>query len=364
LVIAPEPVAPQPSSENSQPQISPPTKGRAVISTTSIPPSANPSMASTLSPSRNTLNGCLSKILIVLILSLVSGVMGWFAGRLWIDKVTQIQDNSLPVTTSDNSPANKDTGISDREWERKKKLQGRRLKLGLNNQFFYQLVDLVFADKYPSQAGKTLTNKPEDASWREKWDNLANDLLDKLSLLSREARQGLGQYNQAQREQWKIEVNQLHLSSRALYDLADTTFFYHFPEQENQEFIDKPIGQVWSAFVYDKLQALQSGKIYTEILLSPEALETKYKEKLEPGSGVAYVVQLDSSQFVSFNLDAPKNVQISIYSPTGRNNLLENYSTHQWSGNLPEDGYYEIVIVSQAKNTVDYQLHLKVGGNN
>lgn len=323
--------------------------------------SKNMSMASTASRSRNFFSGCLSKILIVLILSLGSGIMGWFAGKLWINQVTQnpLQSISLNNSHGQDSDSNQ-SGISDQEWKRKQELQKRRLELGLNNQYFYNLVDQMFAEKYPSQAGKTLTNKPEDDSWREKWDKIASELLDKLSTLSQEARQGLGQYNQAQRQQWIQEVNKLYLSSRALYNLADNTFFYYFPEQENQGLRDKPLSQVWSAFVFDKLEALKSGEIYTEIVFFPDDLETSYQKNLEPGAGMAYVVKLDAGKFLELKLNAPRNVLLSVYSPTGRNNLLEDSSIHQWSGELPETGYYEIIIVSQAKRNIDYQLNLNL----
>jgi serine/threonine-protein kinase len=360
VVIVPERNSSSAKTNHHQPVIIPPS---APVSENSITSSTNLSMASTSSPSRNIFAGCLGKLLIVLSLSLGSGIMGWFAGKAWINQITQNQDNFANVSTSDNSSDNNSGGISDQEWKRKNELQERRLELGLNNQFFYDLVDQFFQKKYPSQVGKTLTNKPEDASWREKWDQIASDLLDQLSFLSAEARQGLGQYNEAKREQWKMEVNQLHLSSRALYDLADATFFYHFPEQENQDFQDKLIGQVWNGFIYDQLQSLQLRENYSEIVVFSEGLETNYQEKLEPGAGKAYVAQLNTAQFLKIELDAPKDVLISVYSPTGRNNLLEDSADHQWLGNLPEDGYYEIVIVSKAKRTIDYQLNFKVSNN-
>lgn len=321
----------------------------------------NSTMTSTSTRTGNFLNGCLGKLVLVLILSVGSGMMGWLAGKTWLDQITQGDKNSDSSNNSssvftDNSSSKFSSEISDQELKRKNDIQSRRLNLGINNKFFYSLVDELFNTQYPSQQGKILTNKPEDAQWREKWDKIAIELLEKLSFLSSQARQNLGQHNQAQLDLWKQQVNQLHLSSRALYDLADATFFYNFPEQENQDFLDQPIGQIWNAIIYDKLQDLQSGKIYEKMEFSEQQLEIKTSGRLEPGEGKAYVVRLNASKNLRIQLQADKDTLFSIYSPTGKNNLLEDSKENQWSGVLPEDGFYEFTIVSKSQKPLDYEL--------
>ncbi|ACK68673.1 serine/threonine protein kinase [Gloeothece citriformis PCC 7424] len=319
----------------------------------------NSTMTSTSTRPSNFLHGCLGKLTLVLLLSIGSGMMGWLAGKTWLDQITQ---NNTPSESSDKSTTvftdnPSSSGISDQEWKRKNEIQSRRLNLGIDSQFFYNLVDQLFQSEYPAMQGKILTNKPEDDQWREKWDKIAADLLDKLSFLSPKALKDLGKYTQAQRNLWIQEANRLHLSSRALYDLADGTFFYYFPEQKNQEFITQPIGQVWNAIIFDRLETMRSGKFYEKLNLSESELETQSNGRLEPGEGNAYVIRLNASETVKIALKADnKDTLFSIYSPTGKNNLLEDSQEHQWSGELPENGFYEITIVSQSKKPLDYQL--------
>ena len=56
----------------------------------------------------------------------------------------------------------------------------------------------------------------------------------KTSQLSSSARGRLGSFTQADRDRWKVEVNQIRVGSRSLYDLADALFFYNFPEQKGK----------------------------------------------------------------------------------------------------------------------------------
>jgi serine/threonine-protein kinase len=50
----------------------------------------------------------------------------------------------------------------------------------------------------------------------------------------------------------------------------------------------------------------------------------------------------------------------SIYTPSGKTTLLEDSSDRTWSGKLPESGFYELVVVSNASRPIDYQLDLTV----
>ena len=65
-------------------------------------------------------------------------------------------------------------------------------------------------------------------------------------------------------------------------------------------------------------------------------------------------------QLVKLDLQAEAQVLVSIYPPTGKTSLLEDSATRTWSQTLPEDGYYEIVVVSNASTPMDYQLNLSV----
>lgn len=324
----------------------------------------DPSMTSPASTIHKPLVGCLGKISLLLVLILGAGTMGWFAGKAWLNQMLQTENKSDLLThpsspsQSDRPTAGTSSEISDEEWKRKMDLRTRRLNLGINKKFFEALVDQIFVTQYPEQKGRSLTNKPEDKQWRDRRDTIAGQLLDKLNFLSPQARQGMGNYSQQQRDLWKQQVNQLRLSSRTLFDLADATFFYHFPEQENQPFVDQPIGQFWNAIVLDKLKSLQSGETYEKIGLSQNVSPTQMQGTLNPGEGKAYIAKFNQSQSIEIQLESDQDILLSIYTPTGKNNILEDSKLRQWSGVLSEEGVYEFVIVSQSTKPLKYQLNL------
>lgn len=331
----------------------------ATISPSSLEETARPSMANPktnmtfTSRYQSPIMGCLKKLFLLFILIIGSGTVGWWAGKIWVAQILEPSENkdNIEVFASDNETPT----ISDQELQRKTELRTRRRQLGIDHGWFVSVVDEMFVQQHPSQKGRILSTHKKDETWREKWDKTAANLLDTLESLSKEALQGLGSYTQAQRERWKLRANNLHLSSRALYDLVDGQFFAEFPEQINQNFIDKPIGQVWNAMVLDVLTALQSGSFYEKLSLSPGS-SIRRVERVNPGNGKAYVLELNAGENIQVKLEGDRNLLFSIYSPTGNNNLLEDSTQHQWSGELPESGYYEFTVVSRLDKSTKYKL--------
>ncbi|MGK7958503.1 MAG: protein kinase [Crocosphaera sp.] len=310
----------------------------------------------TVTNSKNSpLTGCLGKLFLLLMLILGSGTMGWWAGKLWISQILNAQENTQaePVFSENASTPN----ISDQELERKTEIRTRRRQLGLDHSWFIAVVDELFWDKYPSQKDKILSNGKDDVSWRNRWDEMASQVLDILESLSSESLENIGNYTQSQRNTWKQQANNLYLSSRAVYDLVDGRFFAAFPEQENRNFIDEPIGQIWNAMIPDNIAALQAGDNYEKIGIELQQDKiVKRRKKLELGQGNAYVANLNANQKIEITLKGDRNLLLSVYSPTGRNNIMEDSSTHRWSGQLIENGYYELTVVSKQQNTVNYEL--------
>jgi len=60
------------------------------------------------------------------------------------------------------------------------------------------------------------------------------------------------------------------------------------------------------------------------------------------------------------NLSTGQKALLSIYSPSGKTTLLEDSRDRTWSGQLPESGFYEFVVVSDSSEPIDYQLNLTV----
>ncbi|YAI81571.1 MAG: hypothetical protein ACQJCO_07115 [cyanobacterium endosymbiont of Rhopalodia sterrenbergii] len=316
------------------------------------------------SPHKTSATGCLNKLIFLTILILGSGILGWFAGKAWISLVVGVDEEKNAKVFSETANESNVSKINNEELQRKNKLRSRRRSLGLSPSLFVTLVDEYFSEKYPSQKGRHLSNNDEDYSWRKKWDQTAAYLLDILASLSPEAVQRMGTYTQSDRHHWKQQVNNLHLSSRALYDLVNARFFHVFPEQKNTSFLNKAIGQIWNSMMFDTLQALQASTIYEKLSFAAvESNVIRREATLQLGEGRAYVLSLEASDRIKFDLKANRDILLSIYSPTGNNNLIENSQQHQWSGILPETGYYEIVIVSNSNKPVNYQFKVLVDKN-
>ncbi|MGP0129111.1 MAG: hypothetical protein ACTMUB_07575 [cyanobacterium endosymbiont of Rhopalodia musculus] len=322
-------------------------------------------MAFMTSPRKTPATGCLNKLIFLTILILGSGILGWFAGKTWISLVVGVNEKKNAEVFSETSDESNLSNIKNEELQRKNNLRSRRRSLGLNPSLFITLVDEYFSEQYPSQKGRHLSNNSEDASWRKKWDQTAAYLLDIVASLSPEAVRKMGTYTKSDRHNWKQQVNNLHLSSRALSDLVNARFFQVFPQQKKAFSLDKAIGQIWNGMMFDTLQALQSSLSYEKLsFMATESNVIQREATLKLGEGRAYVLFLEASDRMKFDLKADRDILLSIYSPTGNNNLIENSQQYQWSGILPETGYYEIIIVSHAKKIVNYQFKILVNKSN
>jgi serine/threonine-protein kinase len=305
-------------------------------------------------PSQKVPWGCFGKLSLFLLLVTISGLMGWFAGKTWLVKILQptaINSTNSDILTSNNGSTG--TTPPKEDGQNNKDLVTRRRELGIDRLFFNQLVDQRLAIQETNPENKT--DSQEKAR-----DKAAHDLLDKLARLSPDALGELGRYGIEQRSEWARRVNQLHLSSRALTNLVNIRFLKDFPELENQNFMDQPLGQVWYAIAFDMVKSLEAKQNYE--LLTKDATQTTQQVmgKLESGEGKAYSISLPASKPMEIKLQASPDALLTIYSPTGQEILLDNSRTHQWSGILPESGYYEILVTSKAKEAFDYQLTLSV----
>jgi serine/threonine-protein kinase len=130
--------------------------------------------------------------------------------------------------------------------------------LGLDYNFFIDLVNEEFYYRYPEQRGRLLTPDPADRPWRKRWDETANQVLNRLETLSDESRRGLGTYTQRDLNRWIEEANELDISTSTLFDRADTEFYQLFPERRDEKrLVAEPIIQVWRGIVHDRLLELQ-----------------------------------------------------------------------------------------------------------
>lgn len=292
--------------------------------------------------------GCSGRIVIFCLLMLLSAAIGWLIGKQWVKHSNQPQTVKPVFATEENNF----NSATDRAWQRKAEMRKRRLELGIDSRFFKNLVSELFSLRYGDIKG--------EKQKQEQRDVLAAEILDHLERLDFGTREALGSYDDQQREKWRKQVNQLRLSSRVLNLLTDAAFFQLFPELTERPSFDSSLGQLWSGLAWNQLQSLQSGLSYQAIESLDAAGEEVIEAILSQGQAKAYAIKLRSSNRLDLNLEAEGEVFIYLYSPTGNITLLDKSSDRQWSGQLPEEGFYELVILPQSFTPVHFRLQLRV----
>jgi serine/threonine-protein kinase len=346
-----------PPSPNPQPPI-PATIPLAPPASSASPSHQHQPAAAVLPQPRQRSTG-FGAIALLLLLTGGAGV-GWFAGSRWLQPfwVGFQTDRSAPTDSPDYGSS--DPQLPPAEQERKQALSQRRQQLGINHSFLVQLVNQEFYARHPQRQGQPLTASPEDETLRSEWDKIASNFLEGLQTLSPQARSRLGQYTAANLTARQASVNQLNLSSRTLNDLTDVRFFSLFPEQpRNQNLLKLPIGQVWQAIATDQLTALQDGRALERIQFAPGRFAQQVSGSLKPGEGKAFTASLQKDQMLRLDLQATGNTHLSLYPPTSKTQpLLQDSPEIHWTGKLTETGIYEIAIVSNSSNPVNYTLNL------
>ena len=308
-----------------------------------------PPMSSSTPIKKLGLTSAWGTTLLVFVSVLMMGGLGWLGGISWLNHYQKSKElKQIP------SPGK----------EQEEALRDQRRLLNIDFQFFVNLVNEEFYTRYPDQSGRTLTDAPEDAIWRRRWNQIADEFLHRLENLTDESRVKLGAYSTPELDDWKKAVNQVNLSSRALYDLADAKFFYLFPEQpRNANLLGLSIGQVWLAITDDTVDNIKTGTKLKSVQFASEKTRETLKGRLQPGEGKAYIARLSQNQTLQVRLQAPKDsTLLSIYTPgnTGKvQSLLEDSKQTRWSGRLDDYGYYEFVVVSEASKPLDYELILQ-----
>jgi serine/threonine-protein kinase len=337
----------------SYPQTQPPTSATVAISPPKIPV-PEPVMIPT-PPQPGIWTG--KNVLILVFFLTIGSYLYWQKLKT---PTNNLQGNNPIILPSPHSTETAKTEVtfSPEERQRKQKLSDRREELDINYQFYVELVNQLFREKYPNLKGRILSDNPEDENLRAEWDKTAAEVLEKLTAITADSRRQLGNYTGDERATWKAQINQINVGSRSLYDLGDAAFFSEFPEQKSKSFINQPIGQVWYAFVNDQLNAILDKSIL-ETIVFPEGTTGKtVSGTLQPGKGKVFIVGLAKDQNMEVKLEANSKVLLSIYSPSGKNPLLQDSQTRTISATLPEKGFYEFVVVSTASESVDYQLTL------
>ncbi len=298
----------------------------------------------------------------------VLGLLGTIMLFAWL----RIARSPSSTTVVDSSELVSDSGFSAEETARKQEIRDRYEALGISENTFTRLVDQLFYQEYPSLltsgpdgGRKALSQMPEDEPLRIRWDNLALDLLGKLEgQVSPQSLSLMGNYGESDRADWQERVNRVNVGSRSLYDLTDAKFFELFPSQRNRDFAGTPIGQVYDAIANDMVDAITSGEVSENVEFEPGAFRRDLSDRLAPGAGKVYTLQLSDGQQLRLNVGAPTgSTLLSLYPPRPTDEtpfILADSDQTIWSGRVDQSGYYEVVVVNRSTETVPYQLSLAV----
>jgi serine/threonine-protein kinase len=102
---------------------------------------------------------------------------------------------------------------------------------------------------------------------------------------------------------------------------------------------------------------LKAGTSLEEIVFDPETTSKIVSGTLQPGSGKVFIAKLAKEQLMDLNLKANPEAFFSVYSPLGKV-FLEDSKKRSLLIKLPEDGFYEFVVISNASEPVSYQLSI------
>lgn len=294
--------------------------------------------------------------------------IGWWAGVKWLapalrsklPEIIQSTGNRAKPTVKPITANPQEPDFSQSEQSRKQQIQDLREQLGIDSPFLVNLVNQSFYAKHPELNGQKLDAGAADARLRTEWDQLAVQSLDQLQGLSSEARSLLGQYTGENVRDRQAAAAQLNLSGRALNDLTDAQFFHWFPAVSRQgNLLNQPVGQVWQAIAVDKLKALRSGDALERIEFPAENFSHQVSGTLKPGQSKAYLANFTQNQALQLKLQAAGSTRLSVYPPSSKSRaLLEDSTSTNWSGKLTETGLYEITVVADGKNAVNYTLDL------
>ncbi|NES98330.1 MAG: hypothetical protein F6K32_24730 [Desertifilum sp. SIO1I2] len=338
----------------------PPTETTGATQAISSPVSPSPAP---LPPAKK---GGIAQILIVFVLLVAAGGVGWWGANAWLDFQDSPGEPEIPITEEPSPPPPEDP-LSEAEFQRKEALRQRRERLGIDRNFYVGLVNREFYNENPQLGSRQLTSDPEDAELRAQWDRIASEILDRLEPLSSQARQRLGNFSSTDIDRWRSEINQRRLGSRSLNDLTDARFkawfgFLPLDEFANAAaFLRSPYGQIWQAIASDYVQAISQGTALERITFRQGETGTTVRGSLQPGEGKAYVAQLANDQVLRVNLQAPNQASLlSVYPPSGSDPaLLEDSVETSVTVSPTKQGFYEFVAINQSLDPIDYQLTIE-----
>ena len=307
-------------------------------------------------------------------------MMGFILTALLIASLLRGNSNRVNADRSDsptvisNADANGNLRSGEflpEETARRLEIQTRREQLGIEENFFTNLVNQLFYQEYPMlRAGgpnnglQPVTSAPADEPLRIRWDHIALDLLRAMERSFNPASLSkLGSYSEADRETWRSQVGEVGIEPQSLYDLVDAKFFNLLPSQAGENFLSEPTGQLYYALADSQARAIANGSVRESVTFEPGEFSQTLPGKLDPGEGRLYTIALSTGQLLRLNLNAPDNsTSMSLYPPEPTDSQPSVFADSEqtiWSGSLSE-GDYELVVINRANEPIGYDLAISV----
>jgi serine/threonine protein kinase, bacterial len=235
--------------------------------------------------------------------------------------------------------------------------------MGVDPIAYSAAVKQVFIGQQPQLKAVNLN----DRQVRSQVETISTNLGAKLtSQLSPEAIEKIGHYESTDRDDWQAQVNNLHLSERALIDLTNAKYRSITDDYSAQkmgigteQFLDTPLGQIYLATMLDRVRAIQSRQALSEVVFPVGGTSGTVSGTLKPGEGKAYIASLVGGQEIAATIQSDTPINLSIYPPTTNlPTILAAAPTQNWAGKTSINGYHQFVLVSQSDRAIPYQFKL------
>ncbi len=314
-----------------------------------------------------------------------AGALGWLVGRFWLvqqlpsPEVIQVPALELSPQVAPPELATAPEGLSfppaddpepepspelpEAERLRRLELRDRRRELAIDYSIYRPLVNQLYWSRYPDRREQLPGKTPAEAGRRAEYDEVASQLLTRLGQLSLVARSGLGRYREAERERWQQEAVALNVPPPAFKALVTAAFHQTLPlasETLGADWLEQPLGQLWSAIALDTLRQLESGEARTSLVLPAGQNTLQQEGTLAPGAGHLFVALLGENQWLALTaLTTAQPLQLVVYGPDGKP-LNADPEQRTWSGQLSQAGHYVIALISKSAQPLEYQFNFTV----
>jgi serine/threonine protein kinase, bacterial len=189
--------------------------------------------------------------LLVLLLLLGAGGLGWAAVRAWLQPQSPQPSATSSAQVSTAPPAT--PTYSTAEKQRKAQMISRLEGLGVSSGFFYRLANEAYFLKYPDQQGRLLSNGPEDEALRANWDQVGSQVLDAMQPLRPGARDRLGSYTEADRSALTTQLRASGKNPGQFFEQAESRLTDALPMYRGVDLRGKIAFQLASGIAADQL---------------------------------------------------------------------------------------------------------------